>query len=66
MIILLVELYGLEKWPPALRTEHRLKVFENEILRGTNMDKNGTWKKPHIKLLDLFCSPIIVRVIKSR
>ena len=33
MIILLVVLYGCETWPLTLREEHRLKVFENIVLR---------------------------------
>jgi hypothetical protein len=32
-IILLVVLYGCETWSAALREEHRLKVFENRVLR---------------------------------
>jgi hypothetical protein len=28
-----VILYGCEKWPPTLREEHRLRVFENRVLR---------------------------------
>jgi hypothetical protein len=32
-IILLVILYGCETWSLTLRVEHRLKVFENRVLR---------------------------------
>ena len=32
-IILLVVLYGFETWSLTLREEHRLKVFENKVLR---------------------------------
>jgi hypothetical protein len=32
-IILLVVLYGCETWSLTLREEHRLKVFENRVLR---------------------------------
>jgi len=32
-IILSVVLYGRETWPLTLREEHRLKVFENGVLR---------------------------------
>jgi hypothetical protein len=32
-IILPVVLYGCETWSLALREEHRLKVFENRMLR---------------------------------
>ena len=32
-IILLVVLYGCETWSLTLREEHRLRVFENRVLR---------------------------------
>jgi hypothetical protein len=32
-VILPVVLYGCETWCPALREEHRLRVFENRVLR---------------------------------
>jgi hypothetical protein len=32
-IILHVVLYGCETWSLALRKEHRLRVFENRVLR---------------------------------
>jgi hypothetical protein len=32
-IILSVVLYGCETWSPTLREEHRLRVFENRVLR---------------------------------
>jgi hypothetical protein len=32
-IILPVVLYGCETWSLTLREEHRLKVFENRVLR---------------------------------
>jgi hypothetical protein len=32
-IILLVVLYGCETWSLTLREEHRLRVFENKVLR---------------------------------
>ena len=32
-IILLVVLYGFETWSLTLREEHRLRVFENKVLR---------------------------------
>jgi hypothetical protein len=32
-IILPVVLYGCEKWSLTLREEHRLRVFENKVLR---------------------------------
>jgi hypothetical protein len=32
-IILPVLFYGCETWPPTLREEHRLRIFENRVLR---------------------------------
>ena len=54
-----------------LRKEHRLRVFENGVLRrifGPKRDGvTGEWRKLHNdELNDLCCSPNIVRVIKSR
>jgi hypothetical protein len=34
-IILPVVLYGCETWSLALREKHRLRVFENRVLRTT-------------------------------
>jgi hypothetical protein len=54
-----------------LREEHRLRVFENRVLRrifGPKRDGlTGERRKFHNEELnDLYCSPNIVRVIKSR
>jgi len=54
-----------------LREERRLRVFENRVLRiifGPKRDEvTGEWRKLHNKeLTDLYCSPNIFRVIKSR
>ena len=70
-IILPVVLYGWETWSLALREEHRLRVFENRVLRrifGPKRDGvTGEWRKLHNEELnDLYSSPNIVRVIKSR
>jgi len=32
-VILPAVLYGCETWSPTLREEHRLRVFENRVLR---------------------------------
>jgi hypothetical protein len=54
-----------------LREEHRLRVFENRVLRrifGPKRDEGtGEWRKLHIEELnDLYCSPNNIQVIKSR
>jgi hypothetical protein len=54
-----------------LREEHRLRVFENRVLRrifGPKWEEDGLWRKLHNdELHGLYSSPnIIVRVIKSR
>jgi hypothetical protein len=50
-IILPVVLYGCETWSLALREEHRLRVFENRVLRrifGPKRDGvTGEWRKLH-------------------
>ena len=54
-----------------MREEHRLRVFENRVFRriiGPKRDEvTGEWRKLHNDELNgLYCSPNIVRVIKSR
>ena len=56
--------------PLKLREEHRLRVFENRVLRkvfGPKRDEvTGEWKKLHNEELnDLYSLPNIVRVVKS-
>ena len=70
-IILPVVLYGRETWSLTLSEEHRLRVFENRVFRrifGPKRDEvTGEWRKlRNEELNDLYCSPDIVRVIKSR
>jgi uncharacterized membrane protein len=65
-----VVLYGCETWSLTLREEHRLRVFENRVLRrisGPKREVDGSWRKLHIdELHKPYFSPNIVRVIKSR
>jgi hypothetical protein len=70
-IILPVVLYGCEAWSLTLREEHGLGVFENRVLRrifGPKRDEvTGEWRKLHNEeLQDLYSSPSIIRIIKSR
>jgi hypothetical protein len=41
IIILPVVLYGRETWSLAVREEHRLRVFENRVLRRIFGHKRG-------------------------
>jgi hypothetical protein len=71
MIIFPLVLYGCETWFLTLREEHRLRVFENRVLRrifGPKRDEvTGEWRKLHNKERhDLYSSPSIIRIIKSR
>jgi hypothetical protein len=55
----------------TLREEHRLRVFENRVLRrifGPKRDEvTGEWRKLHNKeLRELYSPPSIIRIIKSR
>jgi hypothetical protein len=66
-----VVLYGCEIWSLTLREKQRLRVFENKVLMrifGPRRDEvTGGWRnlhneEPH----DLYSSPSIIRIIKSR
>jgi hypothetical protein len=70
-IILPVILHGCETWSVTLREEHRLRVFENRVLRGMFGPKRdevtGEWRKLHSgELHNLYSSPDIIRQIESR
>jgi hypothetical protein len=69
-IILPSVLYLCKTWPLTLREEHRLRVFENRVLRrtlGPERDKvTGGWIKFHNEERHkLYFSPHIVRMTKS-
>jgi hypothetical protein len=66
-----VLLYGCETWSLTSREEHKLRVFQNRVLKrifGLKRDEvKGKWRKLHNeKLRDLYSSPSIIRIIKSR
>jgi hypothetical protein len=70
-IVLPVVLYGCETWSLTVIEEHKLRVFENRVLRtifGPKRDGvTGGWRKLHNEELhDLYSSPSIIRIIKSR
>jgi len=58
-IILPVVLCGCETWSLTLRTERRLRLFENRVLRklfGPNCKRDevtGEWRKLHYEVNDL-------------
>jgi hypothetical protein len=62
---------GVELVSVTLRKEHRLRVFEDRVLRKTfgpkRDDVTGEWRTLHSeKLHNLYSSPNIIRQIKSR
>jgi hypothetical protein len=62
---------GVKIWYLTLREEHRLGVFENRVLRrifGPKIDEvTGEWRKLHNEELhDLYSSPSIIRIMKSK
>jgi hypothetical protein len=61
-----VVVYGCETLSPTLREEHRLRVFENRVLRrifGPKRDEGtGCWRKLHNEeLRNLYSSPSIIK-----
>ena len=70
-IILPIVLYGCKTWSLTLGEERRQRLFANRVLKGIFESKRyelpREWRKLHDeKLNDLYCSPNIVRVMKSR
>jgi hypothetical protein len=66
-----VVLYGCETWSLTVREEHRLRIFENRMLKRIFGPKRneiiGGWRKllseEHHELYSL---PNVIRMIKSR
>jgi hypothetical protein len=70
-IILPVVLYGFETWSLTLREEHKLRVFENRVLRrifGLKRDEViREWRKLYNEeLRNLHTSPSMITMIKSK
>jgi hypothetical protein len=70
-IILSVILYGCETWSLTGREDHKLRLFENRVLRRIfGPKREGVtrgWRKLHNEELhNLYSSPSIIRIIKSR
>jgi hypothetical protein len=70
-VIVHVVLYGCETWSLTLREEQKLRVFENRVLRKIfGPKRDGVmvgWRKLHNEELhDLYPSPSVIRIIKSR
>jgi hypothetical protein len=70
-IILPVVSYGCETSSLTLREEHRLRVFENRVLRRIFEPKRnevtGDWRKLHNEELhNLYHSPSTIKMTKSR
>jgi hypothetical protein len=69
IVILSVVLCGCGTWSLTFREEHRLRVFENRVLRifGPKREEVGLWRKLHNdELHSLYSSPNNVRVVKAR
>jgi hypothetical protein len=62
--------YGCETWSLTVREEHKLRVFENGLLRIFGPKRDGVmggWRKLYNEELhNLYSSPSIIRIIKSR
>jgi hypothetical protein len=63
-----VVLNGCETWSLTLREDHRLRVFENRVLRrifGPKREEvRGDWRKLHNEELhNVYSSPSIIRMI---
>jgi hypothetical protein len=62
-VILPVMLYGCETLSPTLREEHRLRVFENRVLRrifGPKREEERSWRKLHNDELHSLYSHLIL------
>jgi hypothetical protein len=70
-IIMPVVLYGCETWSLTVREEHKLRVVDKRVLKRIFEPKRdrvtGGWRKLYNEELhNLYSSPSIIRIIKSR
>jgi hypothetical protein len=70
-VILPVVLYGRETWSLTLREEHRLRVFEERVLRRIFAPKReevaGGWRRLHNESIHiLYASLNVIWIMKSR
>jgi len=66
-LIFPVVLYGCEIWSVTLKEKHKLRIFENRVLREIFGLKRGEvtreWTKlRNVELYDLYCSTNIIRL----
>jgi hypothetical protein len=71
IVVLCVVLCGFETWSLTLRARHRLRSFENKVLKRIFKRKRdeveGGWRKLQDEELHNLCSsPNIITIIKSR
>jgi uncharacterized membrane protein len=68
--LLVINVKRCETWSQTLWEEHRLRVFENRLLRkifGPKRDEvTGRWRNLHNEELHICSSPSVVRMVKSR
>jgi hypothetical protein len=70
-LILPVGLYGCESWSLTLRVGHRLRVFENSVLKRIFEPKRNEvtreWRGlQNEELHSLYASPSIIRMVTSK
>jgi hypothetical protein len=66
-LILLVVLYGCVTWSLTLRKEHKLRVLVLRRIFVPKMDEvRGDWRLHEEEFCNLYTSPRIIMMIKSR
>jgi hypothetical protein len=66
-----VVLYGCETWSLTLKEEHRLRIFENRVLRKiSGLKRDEATREGGIlhneELHDLYSLPGTIKIVKSR